>query len=58
MFLEWAISGVFWGGGGKDKEGEEGEGVFLRTIFKDLSFCIATSFEGMVFEVAGGLAGF
>ena len=45
-------------GGGKDKEGEEGEGVFLRTLFKDLSFCIATSFEGMVFGVAGGLAGF
>ena len=45
-------------GGGKDKEGEEGEGVFLRTLFKDLSFCIATSFEGMVFGVAGGVAGF
>ena len=43
---------------GKDKEGEEGEGVFWRTLLKDLSFCIATPFEGVVFEVAGGVAEF
>ena len=52
------ISGVFWGCGGKDEEVEEREGVFLSTLFKDLSFCIATSFDGTVFEIAGGVVGF
>ena len=49
------------GGGGRVSEGE-GEGVLLRNLSKDLSFCVATSLEGMDFKVDGdgnrGVAGF
>ena len=34
-------------------DGEGGEGVFLRTLFKDISFSVAFSFEGMGFKVSG-----
>ena len=61
-FLEqvatWYV-GVFGGGGGRVSERKE-DGVFLRKFSKDLSFCVAASFEGMGFEVAedGGVVGF
>ena len=55
-----AISGVFWGDGGRDVEGEGGEVVFWSTISKDSSFYLAFSIETKGFEVAGdlGVAGF
>ena len=49
----WAISGVFGGGGRRVSEGEGQVVVFLRTLLKDLSFCIAASSEGMGFKVVG-----
>ena len=64
IFLErvaaWYV-GVFGGGGGRVSEGE-GEGVFMRKLSKDLSFCVSASLEGMGFKVDGdgnrGVAGF
>ena len=59
-FLEQVASwyvGVLGGGGGRVSEGE-GDGVFLRKFSKDLSFCVATSLEGMEFKVVGGVLGF
>ena len=55
-----AISGVFWGDGGRDVEKEVEEGVFWSTLSKDSSFCLAISIETKGFEVAGdrGVAGF
>ena len=64
IFLEWVAAwyvGVFEGGGRRVSEGE-GEGVFMRKLSKDLSFCVAASLEGMGFKVDGdgnrGVAGF
>ena len=55
IFLErvaaWFV-GVLWGGSRRVSEGE-GEGVFLRKLSKDLSFCVAVSLEEMGFKVVG-----
>ena len=51
IFFEWVAAwyvGVFGGGGGRVLEGE-GEGL----LFKDLSFCVPASLEGMGFKVDG-----
>ena len=61
IFLErvaaWYV-GVFGGGSGRVSEGER-EGVFLRKLFNDLSFCVEASLEEMGFKVVGdgGAAG-
>ena len=59
-FLEqvatWYV-GVFGGGGGRVSE-REGDGVFLRKFSKNLSFCVASSLEGMEFNVVVGVVGF
>ena len=34
-------------------EGEGGKGIILRTLSMDISFSVATSFEGMGFKVSG-----
>ena len=64
IFLEWVAAlyvGVFGGGGGRVSEGE-GEGIFLRKLSEDLSFCSIASLEGMGFKVDGdenrGVVGF
>ena len=44
--------GVFRCGSGRVSEGE-GEGVFLRKLSEDLSFCVAVSLEEMGFKVVG-----
>ena len=53
--------GVFGGGSGRVSEGE-GEGLFLRNLSKDLSFCVTSLLEGMGLKVNGdrngGVAGF
>ena len=64
IFLEqvpaWYV-GVFGGGSGRVSEGE-GEGVFLRKLSEDLSFCVDASLQGMGFKVDGnrngGVSGF
>ena len=52
---------MFGGGSGRVSEGE-GEGVFLRKLSEDLSFCSIDSLEGMGFKVDGdgnsGVVGF
>ena len=64
IFLEWVAAlyvGVFGGGGGRVSEGE-GEGIFLRKLSEDLSFCVDASLQGMGFKVDGnrngGVSGF
>ena len=53
--------GVFGGGSGRVSEGE-GEGLFLRNLSKDLSFCVTSLLEEMGLKVNGdrngGVAGF
>ena len=60
IFAAWYV-GVFGGGSGRVSEGE-GEGVFLRKLSEDLSFCVAASLEGIRFKVDGnrngGVSGF
>ena len=56
IFAAWYV-GVFGGGSGRVSEGE-GEGVVLRKLSEDLSFCVAASLEGMEFKVVGGVVGF
>ena len=51
--------GVFGVGSGRVSEGE---GLFLRNLSKDLSFCVTSLLEGMGLKVNGdrngGVAGF